>query len=771
MLLATKKKYIQSMLHTMIMLSIMLSVFVTENTLAITVKPAVPDLMPFAKPPMQQQSSMEISDKRIAEQKQPSMGISQQRISPKPSIPSPRKPIAPKPAARKAAPAKKKAAPKQKSFQEILESDPEFMGMDQKQRDDIMGELGKISNEDWKKINSMAQEMQSAIDKMGGEDALKNMSEKELDDFITSFADNWDAKYTEKEEQKEEKKPKKELKKESKEKAEVIAIADKETLLASINAIIKNINLFLGKAANIHELSEKIETWAKEKTLTEWGIDPHWNAVKHHIELFQSKLIVITNVTGKKRYFDYIYENEALRKKLMELNAILAKNDPLLSVRSFGLEQYGKEAQDATLNILKGLGDAIHVFKINDAINKAIEKHEPLAKEMRDAEDKLLKAAEQEAKKKPIIGRASATPTGALPMGGGYAQPTSSRDADYYPGSYGSYGHGYHPSYDGAPERRRLGDDKTSRTPKDATSRTSDKEKEEREKEKKKELDPALASKINSLFNTITDEIEEATDLSSSNAITTKLAETHKIAPGTPLSDKVKKTVKEITEHLDTATKAADDLYSYVGDPKPYEKPLTDSLNTMNPTLDSMRATYKLDALDKAVEEAQAAMATPERMLSNAKQKHEDVTAKIQEITEEVAALRAAGNVKEADETEKLLNAAQEEEKVAKEKLQEADDAWATANTKRTQAADKRDAAVPGEVMELMDTHRKLQRKIKRFAKKSTSPALITGTSTVPTPKPATSPTSTPSSAHSSAGVTAPMAPAAPAAVPAIAVE
>ena len=352
-------------------------------------------------------------------------------------------------------------------------------------------------------------EMEKAIEAVGGEEAFLNMSEEDMTNFLTNFAEEQEKKQKTKTEQ-----PKPAPKPKAPE--TTITLTGKELLLDNIKAIIKYIDSFFAKVPAMPELPEKIEKWSKRGTLSEWGADAKWNTVKKNIELLQSKLntiIAVSKGTEAKKYVDYVFEDESLKNHLQLLKIKLADSEPLINVATFGLTKLGAESKKATQKTLSCLGEAIQKLKIIDAINKAIEKYDPIAKELREKEEQLQKAAEQESKKKP-------TPSRTAQVRAPKSDRSSKRKVDdsywpspssssYYDDSYSRapyYSDSYTPSrkkssYASEPSSSKAVGSENKKTPKTEA-------KKDDKKEEKKTAPSEHDIKLKKYVNTFEEEIE-----------------------------------------------------------------------------------------------------------------------------------------------------------------------------------------------------------------------------------------------------------------------
>ncbi len=584
---------------------------------------------------------------------------------------------------------------------DLLKNDPEFANSSpEKQREmleaaeKVAEDFKKITPEQWQEIEDMAKVMEEKIQEMGGEEELKKLmqNEEEFNNFINGFASDWEKKKTTtKEEKKPE--PKKFIP------APKIPLSAEELLIENLQGIINSINSFLAKAAAMPELPGKVEIWAKNNIITEWGPTITWNAMQKQIQVLLYKLnalVAIDKKTQKRRYFNYIFENDTLKNHLSLLKKNLTESEPFIDVSTFGLTKLGDQTKISIQKVIDHLGQAILKLKLNDTINSAIEKYEPLAQEIRSIEEKLLKEAELAAKKGTVPGRVIQTPAmrgGSSSMGGGsssgssysgssyparqsnYPRTGSRSDQDYYGDSYsrnpGDYG-------------QESGNRASGTIPK--TEKPLDKAKTDEKKaeqpEKSTEFKPSEESKR---INTLQQEIDSILDAADISSVRNSLLMKIKDAELTAFDYKTKKIVKDITDSLKTSAKAVRELYDNTLDHKALGKKVTAMADKLEPLFKELEKHYKLPESEKKITEAR-------KKLSNA-----------------------------ADELEQVKKRNAEQDNLQVSEKQKAFDTE-KANVKRLI---EQELKVPAEISPLLDEYNDLLKALKRFSKKPVLPQPI----------------------------------------------
>lgn len=291
--------------------------------------------------------------------------------------------------------------------------------------------------------SSMTQEQRDEFDKQVEElsKVMENMSEKELEEFITTVFTNPDAL-----EQPQplpaptptpvappvvkETKPEEPLYKPSTVSAKTIEAA-KALLLGTIGQI----ESFLRKANLIPDLYGQLQPWvpsavlANKKELT-------WQELKQDIERLISSLKVILATdpaTGHYYYLSSLVEHDALYQNLVNLNDALARNEPTIAITAFGLGDLTKESRKATGTLLSSFVQAIYTQQIISEIQKLFSAFEPQAKKVMEQEEAARKRAIEESKR---------TPMQAPMRSGGTLVDDYTSSTGYTPGLTDSYGYG-----------------------------------------------------------------------------------------------------------------------------------------------------------------------------------------------------------------------------------------------------------------------------------------------------------------------------------------
>lgn len=553
-------------------------------------------------------------------------------------------------------------------------------------------------------------EMEKAIQAIGGDEAFLNMNEADMTDFLTNFASQQEEK-----KKKVKEAPKPVVKEVAP--APVIPLSGKELLLDNINTIINYINSFFSKVPAMPELPGEIERWSKEGLVTEWGPAAKWNSIKKSIELLQNKLytiIAIDKKTDTRRYLGYIYENESLKNHLQLLKVKLADSEPFINVDTFSFDKFGEQSKKATQKTLNSLGESIQKLKIIDSINSAIEKYDPTAKKIREEEEALKQKAEQEAKKKPTPSRAVHTQAPKMH----HTAPKHKKDDSYWPGS--SYYDDY-PSHTSThtPARKSSSRSTPSKTtPADASKKTSkDAAKKEEKKDEKKGVPTEHDIKIKKLINTFQEEIDTIDQEFRQNALMTKLTET---AEGESFSPLVKESFAIIEESLRNAAKAAEDLYNTASDPKVYTKTITEHAKKIDYHFNTMKKKYNTDKLEKELMQLKKKL----KATDQARKKQTAAYNRVIDVINADIAQNPDADEKEIKERhEESLERATELFNAAKEKLKEA---TFDVDEKEKDIA----AATPDVLKSVFKNYNNLQRKVKRFSRKSIAPTTV---STPPT--------------------------------------
>lgn len=169
-----------------------------------------------------------------------------------------------------------------------------------------------------------------------------------------------------------------------------------------IDALLTHITNFLNKAQVMVALPGKITSWIKEGKLRNWPATLTWNSFRAQIEELQAKLNKIKDKDAKSgtyKYLDDLIKDEGTYNNLVRLKSDLAKSEPKISLGSFGIDQMTTAGRQAIRDTLVSLQEALANMGTLAALDKIIEKYEPTAKKIKEAEEAAHKKALEESRR------------------------------------------------------------------------------------------------------------------------------------------------------------------------------------------------------------------------------------------------------------------------------------------------------------------------------------------------------------------------------------
>ena len=166
--------------------------------------------------------------------------------------------------------------------------------------------------------------------------------------------------------------------------------------VALINSIINKIENFLRKMQIMPDIAGKVESWGNERKLKQFKAGMTWQSVRVQIESFNYKLNMIKDRairTNQYKYIPDVAHDETLINNLNKLNTTLSAYEPIIEVSAFGVEKMNAKAREATRKVIDGLLEAMNVLAIPQALDKIVDKYDPIAKKLREAEEGFTRQA------------------------------------------------------------------------------------------------------------------------------------------------------------------------------------------------------------------------------------------------------------------------------------------------------------------------------------------------------------------------------------------
>jgi hypothetical protein len=173
-----------------------------------------------------------------------------------------------------------------------------------------------------------------------------------------------------------------------------ITIEKTDAIMSVISQIVTLIESFITKAAAFPDFDGKALGWVQKGRITDWQADS-WstfqhdlNKLVHTLQRFKDKDVKI----GFK-HLDELAKNETLMQNLRRLQSKLNEYEPAIKVTPFEIASMSEPTKNAAIHVINTLTDVLYRNKINPELQKIIELFDPIAKKIREEEEKAAKTA------------------------------------------------------------------------------------------------------------------------------------------------------------------------------------------------------------------------------------------------------------------------------------------------------------------------------------------------------------------------------------------
>lgn len=162
-----------------------------------------------------------------------------------------------------------------------------------------------------------------------------------------------------------------------------------------IKRIVKSINIFLNKAAAFPDFEGKVDRWAKQNLLSDWPTNQSWEQFKNELNKFNSLLQRFQEKDAKigMKHIDALAKNEQAVQALKQLEVKLSREVPIIDVSVFAITSMNKQTKNAIAHTMNALTQGIYKIKLGETLQKIIEEFDPVAKKLREEEEKAAKTA------------------------------------------------------------------------------------------------------------------------------------------------------------------------------------------------------------------------------------------------------------------------------------------------------------------------------------------------------------------------------------------
>ncbi len=329
------------------------------------------------------------------------------------------------------------------------QNQPAMPELTPQQMAELEQELAKINEEMQSYIKTLPPEKQQEIAEI--EQAINQMSDEELEQLFEqiftdeNFLKELEQMYPEEAAQPESSpEPAYEPAKPSEKPIEKpkVAVNRVEQAAKMIQSLTEITDTFLSKLDVVPEIDDLVRNWIKKQQVRGWRANIAWHDIKAQIDLFNHKLKKLLTKepgTNEYRFLPDLVQNESLYNNLAHMENVLKMNVPKIEIAIFGLKKLNPESKTAMKSVLNKYAEGLSDLQLIPTINTVIEKHEPIAKQMREKEDALAKKALEESKvpryEKPMV------------IAGKPETHRTSGSANRYPDYSSSYYPSYQPSY------------------------------------------------------------------------------------------------------------------------------------------------------------------------------------------------------------------------------------------------------------------------------------------------------------------------------------
>ncbi len=206
-----------------------------------------------------------------------------------------------------------------------------------------------------------------------------------------------------------------------------IPLEKKEEIMSTISQIATSIESFLTKAAAFPDFDIKILHWLQKGYVTDWQADS-WESFQHELNKFVHTLYRFKEKDPKIgfKHLDALLKQEAIIQNLKQLQKKLAdyetKIQPIQPDALLKFKDMSTQIKNAAINTINSLTESLYRTKLPQELQKIIEEFDPIAKKLREEEEKATKEALTRSKRfEPTVPIRTA---GQPPRRGDFALPS-----------------------------------------------------------------------------------------------------------------------------------------------------------------------------------------------------------------------------------------------------------------------------------------------------------------------------------------------------------
>lgn len=201
----------------------------------------------------------------------------------------------------------------------------------------------------------------------------------------------------------------------------VIALEKTDDIMSLISQIVRSIESFITKAAAFPDFDGKALSWVQKGRITDWQAQG-WSSFQHDLNKFVSLLERFKEKDIKIgfKHLDELAKEEVVLQNLKRLQKKLVDYEVIIKVTPFEIASMSESTKNASIHVINALTESMYQSNIPAALQKIIELFDPMAKKIREEEEKIAKNAL--ATKRPqgtmptrIIGRPDRTNDFMLP--------------------------------------------------------------------------------------------------------------------------------------------------------------------------------------------------------------------------------------------------------------------------------------------------------------------------------------------------------------------
>ncbi len=175
-----------------------------------------------------------------------------------------------------------------------------------------------------------------------------------------------------------------------------VPVEKKEEIMIVVSQVAKSIESFLAKAEAFPDFDGKVLRWVEKKDrITDWQTDS-WASFQHELNKFVHTLHRFKEKDAKIgfKHLDALLKQEATIQNLKQLQKKLADYETKIpEFSTFEIAKMSEPTKNAAINTINSLTESLYRTKLPQELQKIIEEFDPIAKKLREEDEKAAKEA------------------------------------------------------------------------------------------------------------------------------------------------------------------------------------------------------------------------------------------------------------------------------------------------------------------------------------------------------------------------------------------